>query len=102
MTALSNGAGGSYELAGPEILSYDDIVRTTLRASGRRRRLLHVPLPVVRATLRAARVLAGTKVFATWEEAELLEEPMVTERGTEDAETLGVKPLRMAAVLGAR
>jgi hypothetical protein len=31
-----------------------------------------------------------------------MEEPMVSERGTEDAETLGVRPLPMGAVLGAR
>ena len=48
MAALSNGASGSYDLAGPQVLSYDDIVRTALRASGRRRRLLHVPLPVIK------------------------------------------------------
>jgi hypothetical protein len=54
----------------------------------------------VRATLRAARLLAGPKVFATWEEAELLEEPMVSERGTADIEKLGVNPLSMPAVLG--
>ena len=100
MAALSNGASGSYDLAGPQVLSYDEIVRTTLRAAGRRRRLLHIPLPVVRASLRAARLLAGPKVFATWEEAELLEEPMVSERGTADLEGLGVEPLPMAAVLG--
>jgi uncharacterized protein YbjT (DUF2867 family) len=100
MDALSNGASGSYDLAGPEILSYDDIVRLTLRASGRRRRLLHVPLPLVRASLKALRRLAGPKVFATWEEAELLEEPMVSERGTADIEKLGVTPLSMPAVLG--
>jgi NADH dehydrogenase len=40
-------------------------------------------------------------VFATWEEAELMEEPMVTARGTADAQALGVEPLPMAAVLGA-
>ena len=90
----------SYDLAGPEILSYDDIVRTTLRASGRRRRLLHVPLPLVRASLKALRRVAGPKVFATWEEAELMEEPMVSERGTADIEKLGVTPLPMPAVLG--
>jgi len=100
MAALSNGASGSYDLAGPEILSYDDIVRAVLRASGRRRRLLHVPLPVVRASLRLLRRAAGPKVFATWEEAELMEEPMVSERGTADIESLGVKPLPMPAVLG--
>jgi NADH dehydrogenase len=100
MGALSNGASGSYDLAGPEILSYDDIVRATLRASGRRRRLLHVPLPLVRASLNGLRRVAGPKVFATWEEAELMEEPMVSERGTADIEKLGVTPLSMPAVLG--
>jgi uncharacterized protein YbjT (DUF2867 family) len=97
---LANGAASSYELAGPELLSYDDIVRIALRASHRRRRLLHVPLPVVRASLKALRRLAGPKVFATWEEAELMEEPMVSERGTADIETLGVSPHSMPAVLG--
>jgi uncharacterized protein YbjT (DUF2867 family) len=100
MAALSNGTPANYELAGPELLSYDDIVRIALRASHRRRRLLHVPVPVVRGSLRLLRRLAGPKVFATWDEAELLEEPMVSERGTTDIEELGVKPLPMPAVLG--
>ena len=95
MTALSNGADSIYELAGPEVLSYNDIVRVALRAEHRRRRLLHVPLPIVRASLRILR-------FATWEEAELFEEPMVTKRGTADIETLGVTPSSMPAVLSSR
>ena len=99
--ALANGSGAaSYELAGPELLSYDDIVRVALRASRRRRRLLHVPLPVVRGSLRLLRRAVGPKVFATWEEAELFEEPMVSERGTADIEKLGVRPHSMPAVLG--
>ena len=101
MHSLANGTGTAYDLAGPELLSYDDIVRIALRASHRRRRLLHVPLPVVRGSLRLLRRVAGPKVFATWEEAELMEEPMVSERGTADIEKLDVKPLPMPAVLGA-
>ena len=100
MRGLANGSAPAYELAGPELLSYDDIVRAALRSEHRRRRLLHVPLPVVRGSLRVLRRLAGPKAFATWEEAELMEEPMVSERGTADAEELGVKPLPMSAVLG--
>jgi uncharacterized protein YbjT (DUF2867 family) len=92
VNALSS-EGSTYELAGPEVLSYDDIVREVLRAANRRRRLVHVPLPVVRASLKLLR-------FATWEEVELLEEPMVTERGTADIEQLGVSPHSMPAVLG--
>jgi NADH dehydrogenase len=91
----------AYELAGPDTLSYDDIVRVTLRPTGRRRPLLHVPLPAVKGSLKLLRRLVGPKVFATWEEAELFEEPMTTPRGTADAEALGVRPRPMSAVLGA-
>ena len=68
--------------------------------TGRRRRLLHVPLPVVRASLRGLGRAVGPRAFATWEEAELMEEPMTTRRGTADAESLGVTPLPMPAVVG--
>ena len=90
-----------YELAGPETLSYDDMARVTLQALRRRRRLLHVPLPVVRASLRALETVAGQGAFATWQEAELMEIPMTTPRGSADAEELGVRPRSMREVLGA-
>ena len=90
----SNGsARRRFELAGPETISYEEIVRLALRPTGRRRRLLNLPLPVVRGSLHALGRVAGPKVFATWEEAELMEEPMTTVRGTADAEALGVRPL---------
>jgi uncharacterized protein YbjT (DUF2867 family) len=101
LAALARGSG-RYELAGPEVLTYDDIARVALRAFGRRRRLLHLPLPLVKTSLRAVEVLAGpADAFATWEEAELMEIPMTTPRGSEDARRLGVEPRRMAEVLGA-
>jgi uncharacterized protein YbjT (DUF2867 family) len=90
-----------YDLAGPETLSYDDIARETLRALRRQRRLLHLPLPIVRAGLRTVEKLTGHAAFATWEEAELMEIPMTTPRGTADAEELGVSPRAMREVLGA-
>ena len=102
VSALENGGmgGRSFELAGPETLSYASIVRTVMRPLGRRRPLLPVPLPVVRLSLEALERVIGPAVFATWEEAELMEEPMTSGRGTADAEALGVKPLPMSAVLG--
>jgi uncharacterized protein YbjT (DUF2867 family) len=104
MATLDGRADGRrrIELAGPEELSYDDIARESLRAFGRRRRLLHVPLPMVRSGLKALHTVAGEGAFATWEEAELMEIPMVTPRGTEDVEALGVKPRRMREVLASR
>ena len=89
------------ELAGPERLSYDEIARLIARASGRDRPLVHVPLPFVRAGLNTLRRVVGDAAFATWEEAELMEVPMVSEHGTADVEALGVEPRRMAEVLGA-
>jgi NADH dehydrogenase len=89
-----------YELAGPQVLSYDDIARTIAAAAGRSRPLLHVPLPLVRSGLIWLRRLVGENAFATWEEAELMEIPMTTPRGTADAEALGVEPLAMRQVLG--
>jgi uncharacterized protein YbjT (DUF2867 family) len=100
VAALRDGADDRYELAGPEILSYDEIVERVLEASGKQRPLVHVPLPLVRTGLRALELLAGPSVFATWEEAELMEVAMTTARGSADAEALGVHPRPMSAVLG--
>jgi hypothetical protein len=49
--------------------------------------------------LLALRSIFGESVFATWEEAELMEVSMTTERGTGDANALGVEPRRMRDVL---
>jgi uncharacterized protein YbjT (DUF2867 family) len=94
--------GGRYELAGPDTLSHEEIVRLALRSFGRRRPILPVPTPVVSRALRLLEALVGPRAFATWDEAELLEVPMTTRLGTSDAERLGVEPQPMAAVLGAR
>jgi uncharacterized protein YbjT (DUF2867 family) len=88
------------ELAGPETLSYDEIVKLALAAWDRPRPLVHVPVPVVRRGLRLLERVAGQASFATWEEAELLEVAMTTPRGTEDARLLGVDPRPMSEVLG--
>ncbi len=89
-----------YELAGPDTLSYKDVVELALRSFGRRRPLVPVPLPVVRRILALAGLVAGPAVFATWDEAELMEVPMTSRSGTAHAERLGVEPKPMRAVLG--
>jgi uncharacterized protein YbjT (DUF2867 family) len=89
-----------YELAGPETLSYNDIVRTVLRSLSRKRALLHVPTPIVSRGLRLLEAVMGSSAFATWDEAELMEVSMTSARGAADPELLGVSPQRMAAVLG--
>ena len=102
-TALRDGTAAQrerYELAGPETLSHSEIVRTVLRSLSRKRPLLHVPTAIVSRSLRLLEAAVGSRAFATWDEAELMESPMISARGAADAERLGVTPQRMAAVLG--
>jgi NADH dehydrogenase len=100
INALEGGDGRDrYELAGPETLSYDEMSDLVSRVAGRPRPLVHIPLPIVRAGLIALRNVFGEAVFATWEEAELMEVSMTSERGTADVEELGVTPRRMGDVL---
>ncbi len=90
-----------YELAGPETLTYDEMSDLVSRIAGRPRQLVHVPLPLIKASLVGLRAVFGEAVFATWEEAELMEVAMVSDRGTADAQALGVEPRRMHDVLAA-
>jgi uncharacterized protein YbjT (DUF2867 family) len=101
MAALERADGAErYELSGPETLSYDAIVGLALRAAGRPRPLVHVPLGVVSRSLRTLEALMRSKAFATWDEAELMEVTMTSAGGTADARSLGVVPRRMGVVLG--
>ena len=90
-----------YELAGPETLDENDIVRLVLESAGRRRPLLHVPTPLVAGGLRVLEAAVGARAPATWDEAELMEVPLVSARGTSDARRLGVTPATMREVLAA-
>ena len=89
-----------YDLAGPETLTYEQMGRLIARSVGRGRPVVKVPLNLVRLGLRAVRRVAGDAAFATWEEAELMEVPMVSPRGDADVRALGVEPRRMEDVLG--
>jgi NADH dehydrogenase len=100
MAALDRpGTGARYELSGPDVLSYDEIVRLVLRSLGRSRPLAHVPLSVVSRSLRSLEALMRTNAFATWDEAELMEISMTALRGLSDANLLGVAPRAMRDVL---
>jgi uncharacterized protein YbjT (DUF2867 family) len=98
--ASQNGQHTRYELAGPETLSHNDIVRAVLRSLNRSRPLIHIPTPIVSRALRLLESVWGPRAFATWDEAELMEVPMISPRGVADAQGLGVTPAAMPAVLG--
>src|SRR5829696_7057755 len=102
IAALERGPQGHerHELAGPEVLTHRQVVELVLRAAGRRRRMLPIPLATLRATLKAGELLAGPTTFATWDEALMQAVPMLSGGGPADLEALGVRPRRMAEVLG--
>lgn len=88
------------ELAGPDVHTYEDIVRHVLAAAGRARPLVPLPVALVARGLKVTEALMKSAAPATWDEAELLEVSMTSRHGTADAERLGVAPKRLAAVLG--
>jgi hypothetical protein len=55
---------------------------------------------MVRPTLKLVELLGGPTAFATWDEVELLEVPLIARDGTSAAQALGVTPKTMGAVLG--
>jgi NADH dehydrogenase len=93
-------AGQRYELAGPETLTYAEIVECVLQSLRRHRPVVRIPVGLARRILRTVELVAGPTAFATWDEAELLEVPLIARQGTADAERLGVLPKPMRAVLG--
>lgn len=100
MAALEQEGGNrSYDLAGPEQMTYAEITGLIARLSGRPRPLWRVPLPLVHLGLTTLRNIFGEVAFATWQEAELMQVSMTSPTGTADVESLGVTATPMAEVL---
>jgi uncharacterized protein YbjT (DUF2867 family) len=90
-----------FELAGPDTLTYNEVIHTALHALDRERPLLPVPTPIASRALRALERVTGANTPLTPDEADLLQASMVAKHGTTNAHTLGVKPQPMTAVLDA-
>ncbi len=93
------GGREALEIAGPQTLTYREAVAAVLRAAGRPRRLVAVPDGLLFPALRAYEALAGPVALVTRDEADVLGATMLAQRGTADAEALGVTPLTIADVL---
>ncbi len=67
----------------------------------RRRRIVAIPSSLTRRALKAVERISGHNAFATWDEAELLDVPLLAAHGTADCDRLGIHPRPMdPAVLG--
>ncbi|MCO5314741.1 MAG: NAD(P)H-binding protein [Solirubrobacterales bacterium] len=86
-------------LAGPEAITYREMASLVGELSGRPRPILPVPLPIVHLGLTALHRIFGEKVFATWQEAELMRISMTSTEGPADLRAMGIEPRRLADVL---
>jgi NADH dehydrogenase len=91
--------GARIELAGPERVTHRQFVALAERSFGRRRPIVPIPSPIVRAALSASAMVGGAAI-ATWEEAELLQHSLISRDGDAGARRLRVIPRTVAEVLG--
>ncbi|MFY9469005.1 MAG: NAD(P)H-binding protein, partial [Solirubrobacterales bacterium] len=68
------------ELAGPEVLTHDEMLRAALASFGRHRPLLHLPPKLAHNLLRLQEWYLGPSALATWDEATLMDYPSVATR----------------------
>lgn len=94
--------GAPIALAGPDTLTQDQILRIVMRHFGAQKPLLHLPTGFSRRVLDWQEQRLGQAALATWDQVALLQDSVLSARGTGDLSALGVEPLRMADVLPAR
>ena len=88
---------GTFELGGPQVLTYEEFVLAIGRAVGRPRRLVHLPLGLVRAAARGFDVL-GPAAPITTDQLQMLVEGSATP-GNAITSAFGIKPLAFDAGL---
>ncbi len=87
------------EVAGPQTQTYAGMSSLVAELAGRPRPVWPIPRPLVYLGLEGIRAVFGQAAFATWEEAELMQVPMISPRGAQDLRELGIEPETMAEVL---
>lgn len=94
--------GAPIALAGPDIFTQNQILRIVMRHFGAQKPLVHIPRGFSRKVLDWQEDRAGQAALATWDQVALLQDSILSERGTGDLKVLGVDPLPMPDVLPVR
>lgn len=94
--------GAPIALAGPDALSQDQILKIVMRHFGAQKPLIHLPTGFSRKVLDWGERHMGQTALATWDQVALLQESILSPRGTGDLGVLGVDPLAMVDVLPTR
>jgi NADH dehydrogenase len=99
VAALSRQDGRSYELGGPTIYSFKDLMRLILRETGRRRAL--IPVPFFVASLKAAFLQLLPNPLLTMDQVSLLKKDNVVSATAAGLADLGITPTSAEAVVPA-
>lgn len=94
--------GAPIALAGPDALTQDQILRIVMRHFGAQKPLVHLPTGISRSALDWQEKRFGQTALATWDQVVLLQDSIISARGTGDLKVLGVDPLPMSDVLPTR
>ena len=96
-------AGRTYEIGGPGVYTFRELMEVTLREIHKRRVLLPIPTPIARVMGRGgdlqARFLSIIPPQITTDQVALLQRDNVAEAGLPGLEALGVTPTPLEAVL---
>ena len=94
-------AGRTYELGGPAVETFRDLMQLLLDETGRRRALVPVPFPVAGMMGKAGDLVAafGLKAPITADQVELLKRDNVVDPACPGLRDLGVEPTAIEAVL---
>jgi uncharacterized protein YbjT (DUF2867 family) len=92
---------GLYELGGPRVATFRELMRLMLKIIRRRRAIADIPFPLARLQARFLQLtrLIGVKPMLTVDQVRLLERDNVVSSGARGFAELGIQPTAMEAVL---
>jgi uncharacterized protein YbjT (DUF2867 family) len=96
---MAEKAGDAYDLAGPDIWSYRQLVQEAARAAGARTRLVSVPFPLWGFGARVSEMIPGAPL--TRAQVDLMRRDNVASGGLPGVADLGIVPQQVAPVLEA-
>jgi uncharacterized protein YbjT (DUF2867 family) len=93
------GVGQTYEIAGAEVVTYEQILDECARALGKRKRKVHVPVALLRPVVALLDALPGVEPPVTREQLKMLKLDNTTERNATPT-LLGRAPIPFTGQLG--
>mgnify|MGYP000513047705 CR=1 FL=1 len=89
--------GQTYELGGPKVYTFKQLMELMLREIRRKRALLPIPFPVAQAQATLAELLP--KPLLTRDQVTLLKQDNMVSKGVKSFKTLGLEPQAIEAIL---